>query len=161
MDDRGPLLDRTAQLAKDYLAGVAERPVGRPIDPAELRRVLAMPLPDDGLEPATVVTDLAAAADPGLVASAGPRYFGLVVGGSLPAALAADWLTSAWDQNAGLYVSSPAAAVIEEVVADWVRELLELPPSTSIGFTTGATVANFVALAAARHAVLARLGWDV
>ena len=119
------------------------------------------PLPDGPTDPLTVVEELAAAADPGLVASAGRRYFGFVIGGSLPAALAADWLTSAWDQNAGLYVISPAAAVAEEVAGGWLVELLGLPAGTSVGFVTGATMANFTALAAARHAVLARAGWDV
>ena len=104
---------------------------------------------------------LAAAVDPGLVASAGPRYFGFVFGGGLPAALGADWLASAWDQNAGLYVASPAAAVVEEVAGRWLIELLGLPAGTSVGFVTGATMANFTAMAAARHAVLDRMGWDV
>ena len=97
---------------------------------------------------------LARGVDRGLIASAGPRYFGFVVGGSQPAALAADWLTSAWDQNAGLYALSPAAAVAEEVVQGWLVDLLGLPAGTSCGFTTGATMANFTALAAARDAVL-------
>ena len=91
----------------------------------------------------------------------GPRYFGFVIGGSHPAALAADWLTSAWDQNAVLYLATPAAAVVEEVAAAWLVELLGLPAGTSVGFTTGATMANFAGLAAARHAVLRRVGWDV
>ena len=111
--------------------------------------------------PRQIVASLAAAVEPGLVASAGPRYFGFVVGGSLPAALAADWLTSAWDQNAFSYAASPAGSVVEETAGRWVRELLGLPPEASTGFTTGATVANVVGLAAARHAVLARAGWDV
>ena len=139
-----------------------ERPVmrsGRPRGPARRRWAArcrtVRPIPLD------VIEALAAAADPGLVASAGPRYFGFVVGGSLPAALAADWLTSAWDQNAGLYVLSPAAAVAEEVAAAWLVELLGLPAGTSVGFVTGATMANFTALAAARHGVLAKVGWDV
>ena len=119
------------------------------------------PFPDGPTDPLTVVEELAAAADPGLVASAGGRYFGFVIGGSLPAALGADWLTSAWDQNAGLYVISPAAAVAEEVASAWLVDLLDLPAGTSVGFVTGATMANFTALAAARHAVLARRGWDV
>ncbi len=118
-------------------------------------------LPEDGDDPHLVVEQLARMADPGLVANAGPRYFGFVTGGSLPAALAADWLTSAWDQNACLHVMSPAAAAVEQVAAAWLVELFGLPAETSVGFTTGATMANFTALAAARHAVLARVGWDV
>jgi selenocysteine lyase/cysteine desulfurase len=158
------LLIRTAALAIEYLDGVDERPVGRPTDTAGLRAALGGPdggLPAQGVEAAAVIEELAAAADPGLVASAGPRYFGFVVGGSLPAALAADWLTSAWDQNSFSYVSSPAASVIEETAARWALEVLGLPQTASAGFPTGATTANVVGLAAARHAVLARAGWDV
>ena len=158
---RSGLLHRTADLASDYLASLAERPVGPSIDLAALRQAMGGPLPDGPSDPAAVVEALAAAADPGLVASAGPRYFGFVVGGSLPAAVAADWLTSAWDQNAGLYALSPAAAVAEEIAAAWLVELLGLPDGTSVGFVTGATMANFTALAAARHVVLAKVGWDV
>ena len=161
MDDRTYLLRRTADLAIDYLDGVHSRPVGRPTDAGVLRDALSMRLPDSPVDAQTVITDLAGAVDPGLVASAGPRYFGFVVGGSQPAALAADWLTSAWDQNAGLYVLSPAAAVVEEVAARWLVELFGLPAESSVGFTTGATMANFTGLAAARHALLERDGWDV
>ena len=108
-----------------------------------------------------MVDALAQAAAPGIVASAGPRYFGFVVGGALPAALAADWLTATWDQLAGLYVSGPAAAVVEQVVAGWLLELLGLPPDAGVGFVTGAQMANFTALAAGRDALLRRSGWDV
>lgn len=108
-----------------------------------------------------VVAELAAAAAAGLVAEAGGRYFGFVIGGALPATIAADSLTTAWDQNAGLYVCSPAASVVEEVAGGWLRELLGLPAQASFGFVTGGQMANFTALAAARHHVLARAGWDV
>ena len=108
-----------------------------------------------------MVERLARAADPGLIGMAGPRYFGFVIGGHLPAALAADWLTSTWDQNATLYVSAPANSVAEEAAAGWLLEILDLPRTASVGFTTGCMMANFTALAAARHAVLARRGWDV
>jgi len=161
MTDQAALMARTAQIATAYLATLASRPVGRPVDLASLRNALGGPVPDGPSDALAVVESLAAAADPGLVASAGPRFFGFVVGGSLPAALAADWLTSTWDQNAGLYVLSPAAAVAEEVAGAWLVDLLELPAGTSVGFVTGATMANFTALAAARHTVLARTGWDV
>ncbi|HEY7523300.1 MAG TPA: aminotransferase class V-fold PLP-dependent enzyme [Candidatus Limnocylindrales bacterium] len=154
-------LRRAAELAVGYLSTLGDRPVGRPVDAATVRATLDRPLGDEPTDPATVVEELAAAADPGLVASAGPRFFGFVVGGSEPAPLAADWLTSAWDQNAGLYVLSPAAAVAEEVAGRWLIDLLGLPTGTSVGFTTGATMANFTAIAAGRHALLARLGWDV
>jgi glutamate/tyrosine decarboxylase-like PLP-dependent enzyme len=161
MTDRSPLLALTMELAAEYLDSLSTRPVGGPVDLAALRAALGGPLPEGPADPMAVVEGLAAAADPGLVASAGPRYFGFVVGGSLPAAHAADWLTSTWDQNAGLYALSPAAAVAEEVAGSWLVELLDLPAGTSVGFVTGATMANFTALAAARHGVLARAGWDV
>ena len=155
------LLARTAELAAAYLESLGERPVGRPVDLAALRAALGGPLPERGEDPQAVVEQLAHSADSGLVASAGPRYFGFVVGGSHPAALAADWLTSTWDQNAGLYVLSPAAAVAEEVAGAWLIELFGLPREVSVGFTTGATMASFTALAAARHAVLKAAGWNV
>src|SRR6266498_907539 len=161
MTDRSTLLARTADLAGAYLNSLPTRRVGGPVDLAALRAALGGSLPDGPTDPVEVVDRLAAAADPGLVASAGPRYFGFVVGGSLPAALGADWLTSAWDQNAGLLVASPAAAVVESVAADWLLDLLGLPADASVGFVTGATMANFTALAAARHHVLAEAGWDV
>jgi glutamate/tyrosine decarboxylase-like PLP-dependent enzyme len=161
MTQNARLLSRTAQLAAEYLDSLDERPVARPVDLPALRAAIGGPLPDGPQDPLAVVEWLAAAADPGIVATAGPRYFGFVVGGSLPAALGADWLTSAWDQNAGLFAISPAASVAEEVAGGWLLELLDLPAGTSVGFVTGATMANFTALAAARHAVLARTGWDV
>jgi glutamate/tyrosine decarboxylase-like PLP-dependent enzyme len=162
MPDTADLLRRTATLAIDYLDGVGERPVGRPVAADRLRAALADgPLQERGEDPAAVIDALIAGADPGLVASAGPRYYGFVVGGSLPVALAADWLASAWDQNAFSYISSPAGSVIEEVAGRWVREVLGLPAEASAGFTTGATTSNMVGLAAARHAVLAKAGWDV
>ena len=162
MSDIASLLRHTAEQSIAYLDGVAERPVGRPIAADTLRRSLGDgALPDRGEDPGAVIDALLAGADPGLVASAGPRYFGFVVGGSLPAALAADWLTSAWDQNAFSYVSSPAGSVIEEIAGRWVLDALGLPADASCGFTTGATTSNMVGLAAARHAVLERAGWDV
>ena len=155
------VLERAAGLGREFLAGLAERRVGPPIAVETLRRSLGGPLPETGEDPRAVVEALARGADPGIVASAGPRYFGFVTGGALPAAVGADWLTSAWDQNAWTYVASPAASVVEEVAGGWLVELLGLPPSTSVGFTTGATMASFAALAAARSAVLARRGYDV
>ena len=159
----GDLLRATAERAIAYRAGLGDRRVGaRPgLTAAELRARLGGPLPEGGEDPASVVDRLAANVDDGLVAMSSPRYFGFVVGGSVPAALAADWLVSTWDQNVFAYLSSPAASVVEEVAAAWLVELLGLPPTTSVGFTTGATMANFTALAAARHAVLRAAGWDV
>jgi glutamate/tyrosine decarboxylase-like PLP-dependent enzyme len=155
------LLRTTAKLASDYLRGVAGRPVGPHVDAAVLAKELGGELPAGPSDPTAVITELAAAMEPGLVASAGPRYFGFVIGGAIPAAVAADWLTSAWDQNAGLYAAGPAAAVVEDVAGSWLLELLGLPRGAGVGFVTGATMANFTALAAARHAVLDRVGWDV
>jgi glutamate/tyrosine decarboxylase-like PLP-dependent enzyme len=158
---RADLLRRTAEIANAYLETLDDRPVAPVVDLAALRAAMGGPLPDGPTPADEVVAALAAAADPGLIASAGPRYFGFVVGGSLPASLAADWLTGTWDQNGGLYALSPAAAVAEEVAATWLLELLALPEGTSVGFVTGATMANFTALAAARDGVLSRLDWDV
>ncbi len=161
IDDHDRLLVRARELASNYLAGLSSRRVAAPLEVGALREALGGALPEHGVDPVQVVDDLARAAEPALVASAGPRYFGFVTGGALPAALGADWLTAAWDQNGALNVMSPAASVIEEIAADWLVELFGLPPRTSVGFTTGATMANFTALAAARHAVLADAGWDV
>src|SRR5437763_10256248 len=155
------LLARAAELAADHLEGLGERHVGPLADPAELRAALGGALPDDGVPAERVVEELARDAAPGLVASPGPRYFGFVVGGALPAALAADWLTAAWDQNAFSAVASPAGAVVEEIAGAWLLELLGLPAEAGIGLTTGAQGANVTGLAAARGALLARAGWDV
>ncbi|HEX2625329.1 MAG TPA: aminotransferase class V-fold PLP-dependent enzyme [Candidatus Limnocylindrales bacterium] len=161
MTDRDALLRRTAGIATEFLAGLPTRPVGRPVDLAALRADLDGPLPDGPMDPATVIEELARGADAGLFGTAGPRYFGFVIGGGVPAALAADWLTSAWDQNGALYAISPAAAVAEEVAGRWLVELFGLPAQSSVGFVTGATMATFTALAAARHRVLQRAGWNV
>ncbi len=155
------LLEQTAGVAADYLDAIPERPVGWSAGVEELRARLGGPLPEVPTDPREVITDLAAAAEPGLVASPGGRYFGFVIGGAAPAALAADWLTSAWDQNAGLYVCGPSAAVTEEVAGAWTAELLGLPAGVSFGFVTGCQMAHVTALAAARHSVFARVGWDV
>lgn len=155
------LIEQTAELAARFLAGVRDRPVGPPVDVASLRAALDVALSDDGVEAGTVIGELAAGADPGLVATPGSRYFGFVVGGALPVSVAADWLGSAWDQNAGVYALSPAMAVIEQVTASWVLDLLGLPAGAGVGFVTGATMANVTCLAAARHDRLRRVGWDV
>jgi glutamate/tyrosine decarboxylase-like PLP-dependent enzyme len=155
------LLDDTAAAAADFLATLPTRPVVARATADELRASFGGALPRAGRDASDVIRALIAAAEPGLVASAGPRYFGFVIGGAVPASVAADWLTSVWDQNAGLYVASPAAAVVEDVVAAWLIELFGLPPGVSSGFVTGCQMANFTALAAARHAILAAQGWDV
>jgi len=161
MDEREAALRRAAELGLEYLGGLPERHVGPRADAATLRDRLGGPLPESGTDPIDVVEQLAEAADPGIVASAGPRYFGFVVGGTLPAAVAADWLTGAWGQNAALHALSPAAAAAEEVAGAWMLELLGLPRTASVGLPTGAGLGNAIGLAAARHAVLARAGWDV
>src|SRR4051812_30790373 len=155
------MLQRVHDHATAYLASLDERPVGVPVDPAVLREKLAVELTDDGVPAEQVIDELVAGVDPGLVASAGPRYFGFVTGQALPAARAADWLAATWDQNAFSYVSSPAAAVVEEVAEGWLLDVLGLPSEASVGFVTGAQMANATCLAAARNTVLARLGWDV
>jgi glutamate/tyrosine decarboxylase-like PLP-dependent enzyme len=155
------LLRRTAALASEFLAKLPERQVRASAGRDQLLAALGGDLPEKGVEAGTVIEELARAAEPGLIASAGPRYFGFVIGGSLPAALAADWLTSAWDQNAGLFACGPAASVAEEIAGSWLVNLLGLPEGTGFGLTTGCQMAHFVCLAAARHAVLEKAGWDV
>ena len=154
-------LRKAHDLAQSFLSTVAERPVAARVTLTQLRETLGGPMPDEGLPAGAVLDALASAASPGLVASAGPRYFGFVIGGSHPVAVAADWLTAAWDQNAGVYATSPAAAVTEEVAAAWLLEMLDLPAAASVGFVTGGQMANFTCLAAARHEVLRRAGWNV
>jgi len=144
-----------------YLEGLPARPVTSRASLAEMRAALGGPLPEQPLEPREVVAALATAAEPGVVASSSGRFFGFVIGGATPAALAADWLTSVWDQNAGLYILGPAASVVEEVAGRWLAELLGLPAGVSVGFVTGAQMANFSALAIALHEVLRRAGWEV
>ena len=154
-------LGRALAIARQYIASRRDRPVWPSTTLDDLRQALGTPLADGPTAPLTVVEQLARAAEPGLVTTTGPRYFGFVTGGALPATVAAEWVATAWDQNAGLYVMSPAGAVAEEVAGAWVAELLGLPENVSIAFTTGCHMANFTALAAARHEVLRRAGWDV
>jgi glutamate/tyrosine decarboxylase-like PLP-dependent enzyme len=157
---RSLLNDATAH-ATGFLEELPERRVAPTATAEELRKELGGSLPGSPRDPRRVVAELAKAVEPGLMATAGGRFFGFVIGGNLPAALAADWLTSAWDQNAGLYVAAPAASVVEEVCGAWLVELLGLPETVSYGFVTGCQMANFTALAAARHHVLEEVGWDV
>jgi glutamate/tyrosine decarboxylase-like PLP-dependent enzyme len=154
-------LERALRHAEAFLASLPERAVGPPADPDALRAALGQELTDEGVAGEQVIDELVAGADPGIVASAGPRYFGFVTGGALPAALAADWLAAAWDQNAHMWVGSPAAAVVEEVVEDWVLSLLGLPQDASVGLVTGCQMANVTCLAVARDSVLKQAGWDV
>jgi glutamate/tyrosine decarboxylase-like PLP-dependent enzyme len=161
MESRYEVLDDAARLAHEFIDSLSSRPVRAQAGIEELRSRLARPLSEDGEDARVVIEELARDAEPGLIASPGPRYFGFVIGGALPVAVAAEWLTSAWDQNAGGYVAAPSLSVVEEVAAGWVRELLGLPAGCGIGFVTGCQMAHFTCLAAARHAVLRDAGWDV
>ena len=155
------LLAETARRASRYLAEAAERPVApRPADIANLEALGGM-LPQSPSDPAQTLALLDDLGSPGTVASAGPRFFGFVVGGSLPATLAANWLAAAWDQNAALRISSPVSAKLEEIALGWVVELLGLPAGSGGGFVTGTTMANLCGLAAARTTLLTRAGWNV
>jgi glutamate/tyrosine decarboxylase-like PLP-dependent enzyme len=161
MDDRAAALRRAAELGLEFLDGLDVRHVGARADASRVAERLGGALPEEPTDPVSVVEQLAEAVDPGLVGSAGPRYFGFVVGGALPASAAADVLTTAWGQNAALHALSPAAAAAEEVAGRWMLELLGLPAEASVGLPTGAGLGNTVGLAAGRHAVLAAAGWDV
>jgi glutamate/tyrosine decarboxylase-like PLP-dependent enzyme len=154
-------LERATELALSYLESLDAAPVCTTASLPELRRRFACPLPDEGCDPVTVIDELARDAAGGLLGSAGGRFYGWVIGAGLPSALAADWLTATWDQNAGLYACGPAAAVVEEVCGTWLKDVLGLPASASFALVTGCQMAHVTCLAAARHAVLARAGWDV
>jgi len=161
VSDERELLRRTAEIAADYLESLAERPVFPSISLEDLAAELGGPLPDEPSRPLEVVEALARAAEPGVVATAGPRYFGYVTGGALPATVAADWLTTIWDQPAAFGVLGPSASIVEEVAGAWLKELFGLPASSSFAITTGCQMAHVTALAAARHEVLSACGWDV
>jgi len=154
-------LDRAVVHAKEWLDSLPDRPVPPRMSADEIAPSFAGPLPDGPTDPAEVVDLLAALAEPGLMAMPSGRFFGWVIGGALPAALAADWLTSAWDQNSTLRYATPAAVAAEEAAGGWLLDLLGLPAGADVGFVTGDTMANFCGLAAARQQVLAQAGWDV
>jgi glutamate/tyrosine decarboxylase-like PLP-dependent enzyme len=155
------LFTLAARLANDYRERVGALPVGIIPSRADLLTRVPSELPEVG-EPAEVaVRALAAAVEPGLVHSTSPRYFGFVIGGSTPASVAADWLTSAWDQSGQVFATSPASAIVEEVVSRWLLDLLQLPSDAGVGLVTGAQMANFTALVVARNTVLRRHGWNV
>jgi glutamate/tyrosine decarboxylase-like PLP-dependent enzyme len=157
---RPALLEDACQRALAYLGGLAERRVGPAAEAVAALDQLDFALPGPGLDATGVLRMLDEFGSPATVASAGPRYFGFVTGGTLPVAQAAAWLGAAWDQNAALTVMSPAAARLNAVALRWVAELLGLPAGTAGGFVSGATMANATCLAAGRDAVLARHGWD-
>jgi glutamate/tyrosine decarboxylase-like PLP-dependent enzyme len=160
MESRSAALERAHEHAVTWLDSLDERPVPPAVDADEMVRRLG-DLPDGPTPAAEVVDLLAEACEPGLVAIPSGRFFGMVIGGSLPAALGADWLTSAWDQNVGLRSLTPAGAAVEEVAGRWLLDLFGLPSGSAVGFVTGATMANFTCLAAARDTVLRRAGYDV
>lgn len=147
--------------AEKFLAQLPSRPVRAQASREELIALLGGPLLQKGEDPARTIDLLARGGERGSMASAGPRYFGFVIGGSLPVTVAADWLTATWDQNAGLYATSPIASVLEDVAAEWLLELLGLPRTASVGFVTGCQMANFTGLAAGRYQVLKQAGWNV
>jgi glutamate/tyrosine decarboxylase-like PLP-dependent enzyme len=155
-----PLLERACALASEFLDGLPERPVVARADAAALWAALDRPMPERPSDPREVLDELARTVEPGLTAMPSGRFFGWVIGGGLPSAVAADWLTSAWDQNAGSGEGTPAAAAIEQLTLRWVAELLELPAASGV-LVTGAQMASFVGLCVARAEVLRAVGWDV
>jgi glutamate/tyrosine decarboxylase-like PLP-dependent enzyme len=155
------VLDRAAAHAAKFLEAVQNRPIATSASTQELRSRLAKPLPEDGMAAETVIDELVRDVEGGILGSVNARFFGWVIGGTLPVAIAADWLTSVWDQNAASNLTSPAEAVVEEVSGTWVKELLDIPRTASFAFVTGCQMAHTTALAAARHKLLADRGWDV
>jgi len=159
-DDVRALLTQALEQAVAYRADVATNSAAPRKDYATLRDSLVAPAPEHGTPPAAVIDELVTIADGGLMPMAGPRFFGWVIGASHPAGVAADWLVSAWGQNNGFHTPTPAVSAIEEVAERWLVEILDLPLGSSVGFTTGATVANGICLAAARTGTLLKYGWD-
>ena len=151
MDDQLPRARRRTSPRSAFLDGLRDRPVWPRASYAEMLDAFGGDLPVEGADPEAVVDELVRLAEPGLLACAGPRFFGFVFGATLPAALATDWLVSAWDQNAGLTEPTPAAAAVETVAGGWLTDLLGLPSGSAVGFVTGAMMANFTCLAAARR----------
>ncbi len=154
-----PALETAARLALDYLEHLDQRPVASG-DLTLLDR-LDRPLADDGLAPEQVIAELAHDAEPGIFGTAGGRFFGWVIGGAVPSAVAAEWLVAAWDQNAAMASCAPAAARVEEIAGRWLKQILGLPADASFAFVTGCQMAHVTCLAAARHALLKRCGWNV
>jgi glutamate/tyrosine decarboxylase-like PLP-dependent enzyme len=153
-------LEAALENALVYLESLDRASVAATVDLVTLRKRIGKALPNEGVPPEQVVADLVKDAAGGILGSAGGRFFGWVIGGSVPAALAADWLTSAWDQNSGHHSCGPAAAVVEEVSGKWLKEILGLPAHASFALVTGCQMAHVTCLAAARHAILAKQGWD-
>src|SRR5215472_4934386 len=148
------VLNATARYAARYLESLGSRPIVAGAGVWELRRRLGKPLPEDGMPAGAVIDELVRDAEDGILRSGSGRFFGWVIGGTLPVALAADWLTAAWDQNGASNLTSPAEAVVEEICGEWAKELLGLPRQASFAFVTGCQMAHTTALAAARHKLL-------
>jgi glutamate/tyrosine decarboxylase-like PLP-dependent enzyme len=159
--DYRALLGSTLEHALSFLNQMDTAPVGAAKTASELRKALAKALPETGMRSEQVIEELTCDTNGGIHGSASGRFFAWVVGGALPSAVAADWLTSTWNQNAALYCGSPAAAIVEEVVGDWLKQLLQIPPHASFALVTGSQMAHATCMAAARNALLSRLGWDV
>jgi glutamate/tyrosine decarboxylase-like PLP-dependent enzyme len=155
------VLRQAYEKAIAYLGSLDTAPAGATADLSTLRRQLGRPLAEQGISAEQVITDLVADVEGGLTGSVGGRFFGWVIGGAVPAAVAADWLTAAWDQNAAVYATAPAAAVAEEIAGAWLKEILRLPAGASFALVSGCQMAHVTALAAARHFVLAQRGWDL
>ena len=154
-------LEAAFQSARTYIENLDATPVGATADLQTLRNQLRKPLTNEGMPPEKVIEELARDAQAGLIGTGSGRFFGWVIGGTVPAALGADILTSVWDQNSTLYATCPAAAVVEEIAGAWLKEILNLPARASFALVTGCQMAHTTCLAAARHAVLARANWDV
>jgi glutamate/tyrosine decarboxylase-like PLP-dependent enzyme len=154
-------LVRAEHHALDWLASVGSRHVGPTATVEQLTEAFGGTLQDGPIDPGEVIDELATTAETGLMAMPSGRFFGWVIGGTLPAALGADWMVSAWDQNAAMRLATPATAAAEEVAGHWLLDLLGLPAASAVGFTTGGTMANFVGLAAGRQFVLEQAGWDL
>ncbi|MGI8434388.1 MAG: pyridoxal phosphate-dependent decarboxylase family protein [Nocardioidaceae bacterium] len=154
-------LQRASTRAREWIAGLPDRPIPPSRDADSVLATVGGALPDGPTDPAEVVDMLADGVEPGLMAMGSGRFFGWVIGGALPAALAADWLTSTWDQNSGMRFATPGTVAAEEAAAAWTLDLLGLPADADVGFVTGATMANFTGLAAARQQVLEDAGWDL
>ena len=160
-DEYKDVLDRATARSMEWIDSIPNRRVAPSSNVDAMKKVFDHPLQDGPMDPVEVVDELATLAEPGLMAMPSGRFFGWVIGGTLPAALGADVLVSAWDQNAAMRYASPATAAIEEVAGEWLLELLGLPAGSDVGFTTGATMGNWTGLAAARAYVLDQVGWDL
>jgi glutamate/tyrosine decarboxylase-like PLP-dependent enzyme len=156
--DYAPALEQALRHSLNHLGKAKDGPVGAAATLAQLRARLGRPLAEDGMAPAQVIDELVRDVEGGIVNSTCGRFFGWVIGGTLPAAMAADWLTSAWDQNAAIHACGPAEAVIEEVVGEWLKDIFSLPQAASFAFVTGTQMAHLVCLASARHRLLKQAG---